>query len=65
VIYIVNAIVSLNTAIRHAIKKLKVFPTDDSVQKLVWLAIQAASQEWTMPLKDWRMAMSRLNRLSQ
>ncbi|WP_181264216.1 hypothetical protein [Escherichia coli] len=27
---------------------------------MVWLAIQAASQKWTMPLKDWRMAMSRL-----
>ncbi|WP_168697833.1 hypothetical protein [Escherichia coli] len=26
---------------------------------MVWLAIQAASQKWTMPLKDWRMAMSR------
>ncbi|HHL2713161.1 TPA: hypothetical protein ACQ39K_004816 [Yersinia enterocolitica] len=25
----------------------------------VWLAIQAASQKWTMPLLDWRMAMSR------
>ncbi|MHC1926397.1 hypothetical protein, partial [Klebsiella pneumoniae] len=22
-------------------------------------AIQAASQKWTMPLRDWRMAMSR------
>ncbi|WLS81079.1 IS256 family transposase (plasmid) [Erwinia pyri] len=37
----------------------KVFPTDDSVKKVVWLAIQAASQKWTMPLRDWRMAMSR------
>ncbi|EJD1154124.1 TPA: transposase, partial [Escherichia coli] len=35
------------------------FPTDDSVKKVVWLAIQSASQKWTMPLKDWRMAMSR------
>jgi putative transposase len=45
--------------IRHAIKKRKIFPTDDSVKKVVWLAIQAASQKWTMPLRDWRMAMSR------
>lgn len=35
------------------------FPTDDSVKKVVWLAIQAASQKWTMPLRGWRMAMSR------
>ncbi|EHJ6098350.1 hypothetical protein KBS13_005182, partial [Escherichia coli] len=25
----------------------------------MWLAIQSASRKWTMPLKDWRMAMSR------
>lgn len=59
VIYTTNAIESLNSVIRHAIKKRKVFPTDDSVKKVVWLAIQSASQKWTMPLKDWRMAMSR------
>ncbi|EFU2703134.1 IS256 family transposase, partial [Escherichia coli] len=54
VIYTTNAIESLNSVIRHAIKKRKVFPTDDSVKKVVWLAIQAASQKWTMPLRDWR-----------
>ncbi|EOQ1559251.1 transposase, partial [Escherichia coli] len=59
IIYTTNAIESLNSVIRHAIKKRKVFPTDDSVKKVVWLAIQAASQKWTMPLRDWRMAMSR------
>ena len=52
VIYTTNAIESLNSVIRHAIKKRKVFPTDDSVKKVVWLAIQAASQKWTMPLRD-------------
>ncbi|HBC3328138.1 TPA: transposase, partial [Escherichia coli] len=47
------------SVIRHAIKKRNVFPTDDAVKKVVWLAIQSASRKWTMPLKDWRMAMSR------
>ena len=59
VIYTTNAIESLNSVIRHAIKKRKVVPTDDAVKKVGWLAIQAASQKWTMPLRDWRMAMSR------
>nr|CDS57870.1 hypothetical protein SYMBAF_40030 [Serratia symbiotica] len=45
--------------IRHALKKRMVFPTDESVKKVVWLTIQAASQNWTIPLRDWRMAMSR------
>ena len=30
-----------------------------NLKKVVWLAIQSASRKWTMPLKDWRMAMSR------
>ncbi len=59
VIYTTHAIESLNSVIRHAIKKRKVFPTDESVKKVVWLAIQAASRKWMMPLRDWRMAMSR------
>lgn len=42
VIYTTNAIESLNSVIRHAIKKRKVFPTDESVKKAVWLAIQIA-----------------------
>lgn len=59
VFYTTNAIESLNSVIRHAIRKHKVFPTDESVKKVGRLAIQAASQKWTMSLKDWRMAMSR------
>ena len=57
--YTTNAIESLNSVIRHAIKKRKVFPTDDSVKKVVWLAIQSASQKWTVSLEDRCMAMSR------
>ncbi|OSM95095.1 hypothetical protein AU500_12890 [Lonsdalea populi] len=58
-IYTTNAIESLNSVIRHAIKKRKVFPSDDSVKKVIWLAIETASKKWTMPLRDWRLAMSR------
>ncbi len=32
-IYTTNVIESLNSVIRHAIKKRKVFPTDDSLKK--------------------------------
>ncbi len=38
-IYTTNVIESLNRVIRQAIKKRKVFPTDDSVRKVVYLAI--------------------------
>ncbi|ADP11667.1 hypothetical protein EJP617_19860 [Erwinia sp. Ejp617] len=43
-VYTTNAIESLNSMIRAAIKKRKVFPTDDSVRKVIYLAIKDASK---------------------
>jgi len=58
-IYTTNAIESLNSVIRRAIKKRKLFPNDDSARKMIYLAIKEASKKWTMPIRDWRNAMSR------
>ena len=58
-IYTTNAIESLNSVIRRALKKRKVFPSDDSARKMVYLAIKEASKKWTMPIRNWRQAMSR------
>lgn len=57
-IYTTNAIESLNSTIRAAIKNRKVFPTDDSVRKVIYLAIRDASKKWSMPIQNWRLAMS-------
>ena len=58
-IYTTNAIESLNSVIRKAIKKRKIFPSDDSARKMIYLAIKDASKKWTMPIRNWRVAMSR------
>lgn len=58
-IYTTNAIESLNSVIRKAIKKRKIFPSDDSAKKMVYLAIKDASKKWSMPIQNWRQAMSR------
>lgn len=58
-IYTTNAIESLNSVIRRALKKRKVFPNDDAAMKMVFLAIKEASKKWTMPIRNWRSAMSR------
>ncbi|ATA18933.1 hypothetical protein EDC48_10238 [Gibbsiella quercinecans] len=34
------------------------FPTDDSVRKVVYLAIKDALKKWSMPIQNWRQAMS-------
>lgn len=59
VIYTTNAIESLNSVIRKAINNRKVFPTDESAIKVVYLAIQAASRKWTMPIHHWKNALNR------
>ena len=58
-IYTTNAIESLNSVIRKATKKRKLFPTDDSARKVVYLAIQQASKKWTMPIRNWKAALNR------
>ena len=58
-IYTTNAIESLNSVIRKAIKKRKLFPSDDSARKVVYLAILGASKKWTMPIRNWKAALNR------
>jgi transposase-like protein len=59
VIYTTNAIESLNSVIRKATKNRRVFPTDRSAMKVVYLAIERAAQKWTVPVKDWKLALNR------
>ncbi len=54
-----NTIESLNSVIRKAIKKRKLFPSDDSARKVVYLAILDASKKWTMPIRNWKAALNR------
>ena len=58
-IYTTNDIESLNSVIRKAIKKRKLFPTDDSAKKVIYLAIQDASKRWTMPIRNWKLVLNR------
>jgi len=58
-IYTTNAIESLNSVIRAATKRRKLFPTDESAIKVIYLAINDASKKWTMPIRNWRTALNR------
>jgi len=58
-IYTTNAIESLNSVVRKAVKKRKLFPTDDAATKVIYLAIREASKKWTMPIRNWKPALNR------
>jgi putative transposase len=56
VIYTTNAIEALNRQLRKAIKTKGSFPTEDSARKLVYLAIQNATPQWTRT-RGWTKAL--------
>ena len=58
-IYTTNAIESLNSVIRSATKRRKLFPSDESAMKVIYLAISQAAKKWTMPIQNWRLALNR------
>jgi putative transposase len=58
VIYTTNTIESVNRQIRKIIKNKGVFPDDKSIQKIIFLALQNAAKKWTMPIKDWALALN-------
>ncbi|MDZ7736206.1 MAG: IS256 family transposase [Gammaproteobacteria bacterium] len=58
-IYTTNAIESLNSVIRQATKKRKIYPHDDAALKVIYLAIQVASSRWSRPISNWKAALNR------
>ena len=61
VIYTANAIESVNSVIRKATTCHKMFPNDEAALKVVYLAIDTASKKWTMPIRNWRLALNRFS----
>jgi len=63
-IYTTNAIESLNSVIRKAIKKRKLFPADDAAKK--WFILRYNKPQkmeslalGTMPIRNWKTALNR------
>jgi len=53
VIYTTNAIESLNRSPRKVLKTKSSFPNDESIMKLIYLAMQNITKKWTMPIQNW------------
>ena len=59
VIYTTNAIESVNMGLRKLTKNRGSFPSDEALTKLFYLALRNISQKWTMPIRDWKAALTR------
>ena len=44
--------------VRKFTKSKSIFPTDDSIRKVIYLSVKEVSKKWTMPVRDWGLAYS-------
>ncbi len=57
-IYTTNAIESVNSVIRKFTRNRKIYPSEESALKLIYMAIHEASRKWTMPIHHWKQALN-------
>ena len=61
IIYTTNTIEGFHRQVRKVTKNKGVFPSDDALLKLVYLAYRNISKKWTQPLQNWSLTVSQLS----
>lgn len=64
IIYTTNIIEGLHRQFRKVTKTKAVFPNDDSLRKMLYLASQNITKKWTQRYKNWDIVISQLAILS-
>ena len=60
IIYTTNAIESLHSQVRKAIRNKGHFPSDEAATKLIYLALRNIVAKWKRPPKEWHTAKTQL-----
>lgn len=60
IIYTTNIIEGLNRQFRKVTKTKSVFPNDDSLRKMLYLASQNITKKWTQRYKNWDIVIRQL-----
>ena len=60
IIYTTNAIESLNSQVRKAVRNKGHFPSDEAATKLIYLALRNVVAKWKRPPKEWHAAKTQL-----
>ena len=58
VIYTTNIIESLNYSLKKPLKTRGAFPSETALMKVLYLTISNASEKWTMPIRNWKKALT-------
>ena len=59
-IYTTNALEGFNRQVRKYTKSRTIFPTDESLNKCVYLATMEIMEKWTQPVPNWGATLSEL-----
>jgi len=57
-IYTTNAVEALYRQFRKVTKSKSLFPNDDALKKMLYLAYRDLSKKWTMPVRNWAFIIS-------
>jgi putative transposase len=60
IIYTTNTIEGFHRQVRKVTKTKGVFPNDDALLKMIYLAHKNISKKWTQPLQNWSLTVSQL-----
>lgn len=60
IIYTTNTIEGFHRQVRKVTKTKGVFPNDDALLKVIYLAHKNISKKWTQPLQNWSLTISQL-----
>lgn len=60
IIYTTNAVEGYHRQVRKITKTKGVFPNDDALYKLVYLAYRNIRKKWTQPLQNWGLTAQQL-----
>jgi putative transposase len=61
IIYTTNAVEAVHRQFRKVTKAKSIFPNDDALKKMLFLAYRDLSKKWTMQLQNWSIALSHLS----
>ena len=60
IIYTTNVIESLNSQFRKVTKTKLIFPNDDSLLKMLYLAVERVAKKWNRNYQDWDLVINQL-----
>lgn len=63
IIYTTNVVESLNSQFRKVTKTKLIFPNDESLLKMLYLAVERIAKKWTRSYAEWDLVINQLNTL--